>query len=243
MDQVTTAELLLVGIVFFAYTTQTISGFGNTIIAVTLGAHLFPLSVLLPLYMILDVLLNGFLSLRYARQVRMKFLFVHLLPATVVGVSVGLLVFDSLDGEILKTVLGVFVMLLSATELVTIARKRSRPLHKLWQKVFFLLGGVIHGMYASGGPLVVYAASREPMEKTEFRAVLTTLWTLVAALMLTFYFFNGQLTLEVGKLSLLLLPAILAGLVLGELLHHRIKETHFRVFIYVLLFFAGAALV
>jgi hypothetical protein len=35
-------------IVLISYTTQAMSGFGSTILALTLGVHLYPINVLLP---------------------------------------------------------------------------------------------------------------------------------------------------------------------------------------------------
>jgi len=55
-------------IVFFSYTTQAMSGFGSTILALTLGIHLYPIEVLLPVLVPLDMMVNlylGFLSLLF----------------------------------------------------------------------------------------------------------------------------------------------------------------------------------
>lgn len=243
MDPVLIKYIVLTGIVFFSYTAQTISGFGSTVIAVTLGAHLFPLHVLIPALVMLDLLLNGFLSLKYYSHIEARLLFLRIIPFMLTGTVAGLLLFSILAGPILKTILGLLVMALSVWGLLTFSRKSGSPLSPIYQKGFFLLGGIVHGMYASGGPVIVYAAVRLGLGKTTFRAVLTALWTLLSAVMTGFYLVQGQWSVQSGRFVLFLLPALLIGLWLGELLHHKIEERQFRLFIYILLFLAGATLI
>jgi hypothetical protein len=45
-------------IVLISYSTQAMSGFGSTILALTLGVHLYPMGVLLPVLVALDLLVN-----------------------------------------------------------------------------------------------------------------------------------------------------------------------------------------
>ena len=45
-------------IVLISYSIQAMSGFGSTILALTLGVHLYPIEVLLPALVPLDLLVN-----------------------------------------------------------------------------------------------------------------------------------------------------------------------------------------
>jgi uncharacterized membrane protein YfcA len=242
MDFVFSDALFMAGIVFFSYTAQSISGFGSTVIAVTLGAHFFSLHLLIPALVFLDLLLNGYLTARYAGHIRQRILWVRIIPFMAAGVAAGLLLFDILAGPALKKILGLFVMGISAREVVSLFTSSQKMVHPVVQKVFFTLAGVIHGLYASGGPLVVYAASRLPLNKTGFRAVLTALWSILSAFMTLFFIYNGQWTGETVQLTLILLPSVAAGLTAGEILHKKLTERHFRFFVYIVLFAAGATL-
>ncbi len=242
MDFVLSDAIFLAGIVFFSYTAQSISGFGSTVIAVTLGAHFFPLCLLIPSLVFLDLLLNGYLTARYARHIRFRLLLVHIIPYMAAGVAAGLLLFDLLAGPALKQVLGLFVMVISAREAVSLLKSSQKTVHPFLQKVFFAMAGVIHGMYASGGPLVVYAASRLQLDKTAFRAVLTALWSILSTLMTLYFIQDGRWTGETAMLTMILLPSVAAGLIAGEVLHKRLSERNFRFFVYIVLFFAGATL-
>ncbi len=242
MDFVLSDTLFMAGIVFFSYTAQSISGFGSTVIAVTLGAHFFPLHLLIPSLVFLDLLLNGYLTARYAGYIHQRILWVRIIPFMTAGVAAGLLLFDILAGPVLKKILGLFVMVISAREMVSLFTSSLKAVHPIVQKLFFTLAGVIHGLYASGGPLVVYAASRLPLDKTRFRAVLTALWSILSALMTLYFILNGQWTGETAGLSLILFPGVAAGLIAGEILHKKLTERHFRFFVYIVLFAAGASL-
>jgi len=243
MDFLISDALFLAGIAFFSYAAQSISGFGSTVVAVTLGAHFFPLFVLIPSLVLLDLLLNGYLTFRYAGHIQHRLLWTRIIPFMAAGVAAGLVLFDLLAGDILKQMLGLFVMVISVKEMLSLFTKSQKAVHPVVQKVFFVLAGVIHGLYASGGPLVVYAASRLPLDKTAFRAVLTTLWSFLSALMTLYFIQNGQWTGETAKLTLILLPSVTAGLAAGEILHKRLTEQHFRFFVYIVLFAAGATLI
>jgi uncharacterized membrane protein YfcA len=243
MDFWISDAIFLAGIAFFSYAAQSISGFGSTVVAVTLGAHFFPLTVLIPSLVLLDLLLNGYLTVRYAGHIQHRLLWTRIIPFMAAGVAAGLLLFDLLAGDLLKQLLGLFVMVISAREIISLYTRSQKTVHPVVQKVFFVMAGVIHGLYASGGPLVVYAASRLKLGKTAFRALLTTLWSFLSALMTLYFILNGQWTGETVRLTLILLPSVAAGLAAGEILHKRLTERHFSFFVYIVLFAAGATLI
>jgi uncharacterized membrane protein YfcA len=88
----------------------------------------------------------------------------------------------------------------------------------------------------------VYVASRELPEKAVFRASLSAVWVLLNLLLLPRLWLEGNLSSSsLGTSGLLLLP-LLAGIVAGEWIHHRLDERRFRVAVAVLLVAAGLTL-
>jgi uncharacterized protein len=108
MDFLMPDTLFLAAVAFFSYAAQSISGFGSTVVAVTLGAHFFPLPVLIPSLVFLDMLLNGYLTYRYAGHIQHRLLWTRIIPFMAAGVAAGLVLFDLLAGNLLKQVLGFF---------------------------------------------------------------------------------------------------------------------------------------
>jgi len=100
-------------------------------------------------------------------------------------------------------------------------------------------GGFFHGLFASGGPLVVYFASREIPEKGRFRATLSTLWLTLNTVLLISYAFTGRPLAGAATRAAALAPALVAGIVVGEVLHARVDERAFRWIVQGLLFLTG----
>jgi len=137
------------------------------------------------------------------------------------------------------------VIAVSLAELVRLHRRpagarRQSP----WAAFAFLLGGgVFHGLFASGGPLIVSYASRAIPDKRSFRATLSVLWLILNAALLVSYLLDGKVEGEPLRLAALLLPALAAGIAAGEIAHARVNEMQFRKIVQAVLFVTGVFLI
>jgi len=241
-----TQMVLLALIVFFAYGIEAALGFGCTILAVTMGVHLFDLDVLLPVLVSLNLVLSAYIVLRHRDTVCWRLLLGRILPLMVLGMPAGMLLLARGDGPYLKLGFGVFVVALSAVELWRSRARAATPTHPLSlprAAAVLLLGGLMHGLYASGGPMAVYFTSREPVDKRQFRSTLTLLWLLLNGVLMGGYVYRGLVTAETARMSAILFVPLVAGIAAGEWFHGRVKEQTFRRLVYVLLLFGGLVLV
>jgi len=231
--------------VLIAYTTQAMTGFGSVIIAVTLGSNLYPLEFLLPILVPLDVLLNTFIVSKYHQAVDRAILLKRILPLMGVGLLAGIGIFQFVHGPLLKRLFGLLVTLLCARELYKLQRAEGRlqGLSRAKYSLALLSAGIVQGVFASGGPLVVYAVSRFTLPKTVFRSTLSALWLVTNVTLTTSYILTGRFTLESLRFVGFLLPMILLGMVAGLKLHDRVDEHRFRVLVYVILMVAGISVV
>jgi uncharacterized membrane protein YfcA len=234
----------LVLIVLISYTTQAMSGFGSTILALTLGIHLYAIDVLLPVLVPLDMIVNLYIVARHYRHISRPHLFRSILPAMGIGVAAGIVAFQYVEGDWLKKLFGALVILLSIRELFRLWRNRQEKivLSNLKATGFVVAAGIVHGIYASGGPLLIYAVSKLDLSKTVFRSTLGAVWFIFSVILTASYLIAGIFTAQTVKLILILLPTILIGIVLGEWLHHRIDEYRFKIFVFVVLLFAGVSI-
>ena len=140
--------------------------------------------LLLPVLVPLDMLVNLYLVARHSRHVNRPHLFRSILPPMGVGVLMGIIAFQYIEGDLLKTLFGLLVILLSTRELYRLLRKRHDPiaLSKLAAKTCIVSAGIVHGIYASGGPLLIYAVSRLNLSKSEFRSTLAAVWLIFTEL-------------------------------------------------------------
>lgn len=247
-DSIMAAQyVVLAMLVMCANTVEAITGFGSTIIAVTIGAHLVPMDALVIALVPVNVILSTYIVVRHRSATDIKELTTRMLPFTAIGLLAGLYIFSTTDVGFLKRFYGVFVLCFSIFETARILMARAGvPVKQLTlpQSVFWLIaGGVMQGIYASGGPLVVYYASRRLSDRTVFRSTLSGLWLVLNLVMFIAHLATGRATWQTVKVSAMLLPALAVGIVVGEIIHKRLPERVFRLFVFVLLMVAGGALV
>ena len=224
----------------------TVTGFGSSIIALTFGAQLLALDLLVPIVVPLNLALTSYLVVRHHAAADWRLLWRRVMPLTGVGLPIGLAIFHFVHVEALRAGFGLFVVLLAAFELVTTLRARpdrpTRPLGGLASAGWLFGGGLVHGLWVSGGPLIAYWAARTLRDKAVFRATLTVMWVILNTVVLAGHIVGGTETWAAVRTSAILLVPLAVGVAAGEWLHDRIPERHFRVLVFVLLIFAGGAI-
>jgi uncharacterized membrane protein YfcA len=234
--------LLLAGIVFFSYTTQAITGFGSTVVALALGAQIYSIPELLPVLVALNIPLCLYFVLRHRDKIQKALLMREILPWMSVGVAGGALLLITLPVPALKPGLGILIVFFSLREGLRLLLKRDAAamepaMFRLWTTA----AGVTHGLYASGGPLLVYAVSRKNLDTSAFRATMMSVWLFFNFFLLALYFYDGKWTAQTERAVMFLLPLIPAGIYAGEILHHRIPVRGFWILVQLVLFVSGVS--
>jgi uncharacterized membrane protein YfcA len=103
--------------------------------------------------------------------------------------------------------------------------------------------GVIHGIYASGGPMLVYAIGREGLTKRVFRSTLSMVWIILNTILIARFAMAGDYDREMSSDVLLLVPAVPFGILLGEWVHHKVDERSFKMAVLALLIAAAISLI
>lgn len=236
--------LALVSIVLLAFFTEAVVGFGSTVLSVTLGAHWMPIEVILPSLVPVNMVLSMVLVARSFRSVDVKLLLRRVAPLVALGALAGMALFRFQSGRGLRLGFAVFVVTLATAELVRGIRatQQTAKLGAIPSTVLLVMGGVAHGLFGSGGPLVVYVTGRELEGKTRFRATLSALWIALNGALIVNYALSHMLTRESLRGSLLLLPTVPLAVLVGEWVHRRVAERRFRVAVWCVLLVAGMAL-
>ncbi len=232
--------LLLV--IFLSFTVQAMTGFGSIVIAVTLGSLLYPIKSILPILVVLDFLLNSYILSRYWKDIDWAILLKKILPFMLVGFVIGQIIFNTVGAES-KQLLGAVVASLAIFELYNFYKKSMKPLSTMAANLFFLAAGIIHGIYASSGPLVVYVVGKSGLNRGKFRSTLDALWVLMDIFLIISYLTTGLISKKIVLITVYILPIIIIGLILGEWLHHRINERTFKGVVYYLLLLTGLAII
>jgi len=240
--------LAFCAVVAAAYAIQTVAGFGSMLFCVTVGAQLLSVQEVLTLAVPVSVLQSVYILVRDHRHVRWRLLLTRVLPLLAVGMALPLTFFNGTEADALRPVFGVMVLGLASRELWLARRPAaSRPAREPLGPIPFAAStagaGVVHGIFATGGPLLVYALGRLEMGKTAFRATLAVVWMLLNLVLVAKFVYADQY----GARQLAALPWVLIGLpvgiVVGEVIHHRVDELRFRTLAWALLALAAVPLI
>jgi uncharacterized membrane protein YfcA len=232
-------------IVTLAFLVEAAAGFGATLVTVTLASHFLAIDEVLARFLPLNLLLSLALVVREARHVDRAVLLRRVVAVMLPGMGLGLLLSGLRDAVALKACFGGFVLALSVRELRllrTPTAAAGAPLSPLAATSALLGAGVVHGVFASGGPLLVYVVSRELPDKARFRATLSAVWLLLNSILLARHAAAGTVNTATLQQSATLLVPLLLGSLAGNAVHDRISPAHFRAGVFGLLAFAGASL-
>ena len=232
---------LLAVFILFAYTVEAVTGFGSIVIALSLGALLLPVPQLLPILVPLNILMTGWLGWRLRRLIDVQLLLTRILPLMGAGTLIGYLLLPWLDERWLKPLFGMLIIGFAGRELWRL--RHNRPVqHPRWlTPPLMLAAGVTHGLFASGGPLLVYALAGTTLDKARFRATLITVWFVLNSGLTLAFLLDGRLHAALPDIALLALLLPL-GIWLGGVLHQRVDELRFRKLVYLLLLLTGSLL-
>lgn len=228
--------------ILLAYTLEAITGFGSVVIALSLGALLLPIDQLLPILVPLNICMTGYLVRRHWRQIDLPLLLGTLLPGMLVGTLLGYALLPYLDTQALQIGFGLLITWFAGRELWRLSQASSPVRRPAWLTRAIMLGaGLSHGLFASGGPLLVYGLAGTPLDKARLRATLISVWFTLNSLLTLAFALDGRLLPALPQV-LSYAPLLLLGVWLGERLHRRFDEHHFRIAIHLLLLLTGLLL-
>ena len=234
--------LLLVGLVIFAtHTIEAITGFGCTVLAfpfvIFLIKDIEQAKIILSL---LAWMLAAYFAIAKFRRINWKQFGIIILFAGL-GLPLGMLLFNSLNAEIMKKTLGVFIVISAVIQLYRcfVPASATHGLPDAVGYIFLFAGGMVHGAFAVGGPLVVlYSAGKIP-DKGQFRATMCLLWATLNTALIFQFLLEKKLNIEIGRELLVLLPFLLVGIFAGEAIHKKVNEALFKKIVFASLLLVG----
>ena len=234
------AALVAFATVFLAYAVFAIAAFGTALIAAPVLAQFMPVAKVVPLLSLLDLVASASSLLRLRRSVSRPEL-MRLLPWLVGGAIAGAWLLLVLPAKAMMIALGAFVALYGVRGLVR--RGEPRLLSHRWAPAFGLAGGVLGGMFGTGGFIYAMYLSRR-LDPEPMRATQSALIALATSIRVTIFAVAGVYSDPVLLLFLaLLLPAMALGLYAGGHMRLRLSSEHFLRVLHTLLAASGLALV
>ena len=240
--------ILFLLIILAANIIQGITGFAGTILAMPPSLMLVGYPVAKPVLNVLGLLSGIYVFAGHRRNVNGKEL-KKIVAVMAAGIAGGILIKGLFAGreEILYRLLGIFVIFLSIQGGISLRRRDSKE--KTEEKgssflswILLGLAGIVHGIFVSGGPLLISYLTKKIDDKAGFRATISTVWIFLNTIILLDDIRMGYWTADLIKIQLISLPFLLAGMYIGSRLYRIMSQRLFMIITYVLLFISGCSL-
>ena len=228
--------------VLLGYITLGLSGFGSALVIVPLLTWHWPLTLVVPLVLLIDVpasLLHTGLNLRQVAWRELPRLLAPMAFGAIVGTS--LTAYANSDWLLLS--LGLYIAVIGLLGFMPSLRVSASP-HTAWALPAGLAMGTVETMFGTAGPVVVAWLSRRLSDPNILRATLPVTIAIVATLAIGASALNGQMRQPLLWTALLmLLPVALLGVFLGHWISQRVSPKQLRRVVYGMLVFSGFAMV
>lgn len=230
-------------IVFVAFTIHATIGFAGMLSALVIGSLFFDLEEVRPPLVALSILLNLWFVARARQAVAWSLLRRVVLPLMTVGGVVGFAASAWVEGDLLRRGFGAFVLVVAIAEMRKLRSPGSVDGPNSVSHPWVLVAGFIQGLYATGGPALVYALARQRLDKGTLRATLCAVWVLLNAALTVGFVVRGELGESEWILILRLVPALVCATLAGSWLHDRLDERQFRAGVTWMLLIAAITLI
>ena len=198
-------------------------------------------AILLPVLCIMDIV--------GVWQYRNKWIWAEvwaLLPASLLGIAIGTILFDYLSASVIRLVVGVVAILFTVHYWLSTRTKNASELRDFPRSVGLLAGtaaGFTSFVAHAGGPPTSMYLLRRSLNRTDFAATAVLFFAVVNYVKLVPYAWLGQLSGDNLMTSLALSPLAPIGVLVGVYLHKRVSDRFFFSFVYLLLFVVGLRLI
>lgn len=228
----------LLGVVV-AYAVFTLVGFGSALTASGPLAMLMPVGKVIPMLAMLDFAGSSLRGWRARREVAWK-AFMQLFPGMLAGQLLGVLVLAKLPPALMAVALGGFVVIQGLKGLLK-RREALRPPRFAFGHGLF--GGVLGGLFGSGGFIYAAYLERTLDSRSAFRATQAALIALSTAWRIVLCLSVGLLDLQLAATALAFVPAMALGVYAGHHIDLRISREQLFKLLNGLLVVCGASLV
>ena len=229
--------LLFAAVIFLANVIQAITGFAGVMLALPPSMLLFGPDMAKASVNAVNWFVCAWLAWQN-RHYLIRREYFRIIGWMLVGIAGGIWLYDAVNAAVLVPCYGAIII---AVALKNLLLKRSEAPLPRWAPVPILLGaGIIHGMFVSGGALLVIYLAATFRDKHVFRANASAVWTTLNLFLMVADYERGFYNAEFFTLTALALIPLFLAVWLGNAIHSRIDQTLFNRLTYGLLFLSGA---
>jgi uncharacterized membrane protein YfcA len=225
-------------VVFLAYVVRGIAGFGSGLIAVPILSQMAPVPTVVPVVVSLDYVGSGVQSIRNLGRVVWREQ-LTLLPFSLIGIGVGLVVLRGMSTTVLSRALGAFVMVFAFYQLLPLPPMRGSRVSAI---ACGFIGGFVGTLFGTGGPFYAIYFNLRGLDKSAFRATFATNFLIDGGVRLAGYAIAGLFGWRTLGWVTVALPIMTVGLYIGGRIHLGLSQRAFVRLVSLILVASGVAL-
>lgn len=225
-------------VVLISNAIQGITGFAGTVLAMPFSIILLGIDDAKSILNIITILSCLYIALKNYKNIVWKEL-VKIIPIMFIGVILGEYIYSKFP---IKTLLIIYAIFIIAIGIKGLLIDKEYDLNKIVLFIILISAGIIHGMFISGGPLLIIYAVKKLKDKQSFRATLAPVWIFLNTYLLINNYVNGLITNSVINTVLITVPALIVGLIIGNTLYNNMSQKAFLKLSYILLLISGICL-
>lgn len=233
-------EFVFLIVLFFANVIQAITGFAGTVLAMPPSIFLLGMNdakVVLNIMALISGFLIAVSGLKKIQWKELLKMIVFMLAGMAGGVAICTFVESN---SLLLRIYGIIIVLIA---LKNIFIKKELDLPKWALIIVLLLAGIVHGMFVSGGALLVIYAVQVIKDKEEFRATVAPVWVVLNSILMVTQITQGQFNSGNIRLIIVSIIPLLAATWLGTKIARKVSQKAFLYITYVLLLISGCSLI
>ncbi|MBQ6118168.1 MAG: sulfite exporter TauE/SafE family protein [Clostridia bacterium] len=231
-------------VVFLSNIIQCVTGFAGTVLAMPFSVMLVGLDTARPVLNIMGIAASVGVIARYHKDVDKKEL-LTILGVTLPGMLAGAFLKNAMAGygDVLFKLLGALVILFALLNLAAFLLKKDfAEKSKAVGYAFLIAGGIVHGLFVCGGPLIVSYASVRLKENNAFRATLSAVWIVLNTILMITDAVAGSFHKDVLLLTGVCLIVLIAAIVIGNRIAAKMSRKAFLLLTYALMVVSGVSL-
>lgn len=204
--------ILMIAGLITGFSKFSVGGMGIIILPILTIAFPGPeaVAILIPLYILTDLMAIS----SYRTQISWKTLW-QILPVTFIGILVGTYLLTQLNSDNFSTVLGVFILLMLAVSIWLDLKEMHFMQRPFIIRSISFLTGIVATIANAGGPLVSILLLEQKLTKESYVATRAWIVMIINAMKLPMMIAIGLMNVEVAKLSLIALPPLIIGSIIG----------------------------
>lgn len=241
MDLMALPEFVKLGLymatIFVANMVQALTGFAGVMLSMPPTILLFGPDMAKAVVNAVSWIVCAYLMIKNRRFIDKKEL-TRILLFMFIGMGIGVHLYSVTNPSVLIPFYGLIIVCVALKNLLM--KPTVGPLPS-WLSILILLGaGIIHGLFVSGGALLVVYLAVTFRNKDAFRANGAAVWTILNVALMFHDFENGMYNADFFHLYVLGVIPLFVAIYLGNKIHDGINQKMFNKITYCLLLAAGS---